>query len=260
MTQTTTKYLAFIGATGGCAGFALASALNAGYTCTALARTPEKLTTSLEGRGVDKSTISEHLTIIQGDGTSVEDVKKVLRAPNGEVVDIIINGIGGVPALKWSIRRPVVLAVPNICQDSGVAVLEAAKQVAGEKLPLLVCVSTTGIPPPGQPRDVPLAFVPLYSWLLHDPHVDKEVLERNLRAHIQLPQSQRGIRAFVLVKPSLLLDGDGLGLENVREGHDAEPAVGYTIQRKDVGTWIFERLIRTEPKDVWINGSATLTY
>ncbi|KAI7080755.1 hypothetical protein KC327_g10 [Hortaea werneckii] len=42
--------LAFFGATGDCAGYCLAQALNAGYDCRALARTPAKLTASLKNK------------------------------------------------------------------------------------------------------------------------------------------------------------------------------------------------------------------
>lgn len=69
-----------------------------------------------------------------------------------------------------------------------------------------------------------------------------------------------GIGAFINVKPSLLLDGEGKGLEKVRIGTEDEPAVGYTIQRGDVGKFIFERLINVDMKAEWLNTALTITY
>ena len=37
------------------------------------------------------------------------------------------------------------------------------------------------------------------------------------------------------------------------------PAVGYFVARKDVGEWVFERLVKREPEEGWIGGGVTLT-
>lgn len=259
MSSQSQRTLAFFGATGGCAGFCLASALNAGYDCTALARTPAKLTASLKSKGVDASTQDSHLTIIQGDIRDVQAVKRTL-APSGTLVDVIMSGIGGVPKLEWSIIRPVGMYDPTICQDAGQTILLAAKEISSTKKPFLINVSTTGIPAPGCPRDVPLLFYPLYRWCLAAPHEDKEVLEHNLREEVKKGGSERGISGFVNVKPSLLMDGDRVGLENVRAGGEKVPAIGYAIRRQDVGEWIFEKLVKSEVPAEWKNSSVAITY
>jgi len=84
---------AFFGATGGCAGTALAAALNAGHRCTALARNPDKLTKSIQDRGVSSKTLDDRLVIVKGNAKVVEDVKKTL-AVDSRVVDGIMFGIG----------------------------------------------------------------------------------------------------------------------------------------------------------------------
>jgi hypothetical protein len=251
--------IAFFGATGDCAGFTLANTLKAGYDCIALARTPAKLTESMKNKGVNTTALDQHLTIIQGDVKDVEAVKSALQL-NGQVVDTIVCGIGGSPQLQWSLWTPVTLNDPHICQDAGNTILKALQQLKPATKPLLIYVSTTGIPPNGMPRDEPLLFTPLYRWMLHVPHVDKRALENDLAAHVNLPESQKGIRAFVAVKASLLMDGDGRGLEAVRQGVPEKPAVGYTIRRQDVGLFICERLVKQDVREDWLNKGISITY
>ena len=162
--------IAFFGATGDCSGFTLANTLNAGYDCIALARTPAKLTESMKHKGVSTSALDQRLTIIQGDVKDVEAVKRALQL-NGQVVDTIVCGIGGTPQLQWSLWTPVTLNDPHICQDAGNTILKALQDLKPATKPLLILVSTTGIPPNGMPRDEPLLCVPFYRWMLHIPHV-----------------------------------------------------------------------------------------
>lgn len=251
--------LAFFGATGGCAGYCLAHTLNAGYNCIALARTPSKLTQAMKDKGVSTQALDQYLTIAQGNAKDVESVKKALQL-NGKVVDTVMVGIGGTPILRWSIVSPVTLTDPTICQTAGATLLQALTELNPAKKPLLIDVSTTGIWPKGMPSDLPLVYRPLYPWLLGVPHEDKHVWEQILTEHMQRPETERGLRNFVHIKPSLLFDGDGKGLDAVRQGIDEDPAVGYTIQRGDVGLFIFEKLIKEGVKESWLNKSLTLTY
>lgn len=254
--------IAFFGATGGCAGHCLAYSLNAGYNCTALARTPAKLTSSLKAKGISAETLDRHLTIVQGDVKDVEAVKRTLLLPDGkdEVVDQIMSGIGTYPALQWSIRRPVFQPDATLCRDAVATILRALQQLKANKKPLFINMTTTGIQPEGKPRDVPLLFVPLYHWLLASPHEDKRGVVEMLAEHMRLPDDEQVIEGCVNVMASLLLDGEGRGLQAVREGVVEKPAVGYTIQRKDVGLWIFERLVKNEARREWMNKSASITY
>lgn len=254
-----TSTVAFFGATGGCAGFCLADTLNAGYHCTALARTPAKLTKAMLEKGVSSSTLDQQLTIIEGNVKDIQAVKRALQL-NGRVVDKIVNGVGALPVLRWSLTQPVTLDDPTICQDAGTTILEALQALNSTTKPLLISVSTTGIPPRGKPWDVPFALSAIYRYGLQVPHHDKEVLQENLAEHVKLPESQRGCSAYVLVKASLLMDGPGYGLEKVREGSEDQPAVGYTIRRRDVGAWMFDRLIKNDMKPEWENKGVCITY
>lgn len=91
--------------------------------------------------------------------------------------------------------------------------------------------------------------------------MDKKVLQEELARYIKdKPESERGIKGFVNVKASLLVDGEGLGLEQVREGTEERPAVGYTIQRRDVGRWMFERAVEREVKGEYLNKGVVISY
>lgn len=252
--------VAFFGATGDCAGYCLAAALQGGFKCSALARSPEKLINSLSAKGVDRQAIDAQLHIVSGNVKDEEALKRTLR-PNGErIVDQIVSGIGGTPVTQWSLTKPVTLNDPTICQDAGKTILQALEGLKSDKKPFFINVSTTGIPPNGCPRDVPLFFVPLYHWLLAVPHADKKVLEDNLASHMKIPKDERAIQGYVNVRPSLLMDGEAKGVQSLREGVDKKPAVGYTIRRQDVGRWMFERLVKQGVKAEWVNQGVTITY
>jgi uncharacterized protein YbjT (DUF2867 family) len=76
-------------------------------------------------------------------------------------------------------------------------------------------------------------MVPLYHWMLAAPHKDKQKMEDVL---LELG------REWVIVKPSLLMDGEGSEGKPTRvgwEGEGGKPAVGYSINRESVGEWLF---------------------
>lgn len=259
ITNMSSPTLTFFGATGDCAGYCLAYTLKAGYTCTALARTPGKLTASMTTKGVSSETLASHLTIIEGNVRDVEAVKRTLQS-NGRVTDYIVSGIGGTPKLQASLMEPVTLNDPTICQDAMATILEALKLLQPVEKPILLNVSTTGIWPEDKPRDVPLPYLPLYKWFLHVPHEDKRVLEENLTAHMRLPEGERLVQGFVHIKPSLLTGDKGYGLDKVKFGVDEAPAVGYGMAKEDVGEWMFERLIKPGVSPEWVNKSISLTF
>jgi len=284
--SSTTTVVAFLGATGDCAGYCLAAALQENYTCRALVRTPAKLTESMTAKGVSQETMDRYLTVICGDIRNMEAVKKTFQVGDGRVVDKIVSGIGksnkmsiaqsrdfhadicpcgnpgGSPKMKWSLSQPVTLNDPRICQDGGASVLAALHQLQAGNKPLFINVSTTGLKThEGQPCDVPIAFAPFYHWFLSVPHEDKKALEANLAAHMQQREGDRVLAAYVNVRPSLLQDGKGKGWEKVREGDEGKPAVGYFIHRADVGQWMFEKLVKAgvEVKGEWRNAAVTIT-
>jgi hypothetical protein len=67
-TMSTTPTIAFFGATGDCAGYCLAACLRTKYTCTALARSSQKLQASLSGKGISPERSNPNfLTITQSE-------------------------------------------------------------------------------------------------------------------------------------------------------------------------------------------------
>jgi nucleoside-diphosphate-sugar epimerase len=251
--------LAFFGATGGCAGASLTAALNAGYQCTALARTPSKLEASLIGREVSESIIRSNLTITSGDVRDLDAVKRVIAD-----ADIIVSGIGAYPRFQWSIRKPLLSTDQTICEDAATTILKACQtnttQFTRSKT-ILIAISTAGVQEPGKPRALPLAYLPWYGWLLADPLADKVTMEDTILAHMLLPESQRGIGGYVVVKPSILTDGMKEKIDAVRAGASDAPPVGYSIDREMVGQWIFQRLIEDGgASGRWKDTRVTVTY
>lgn len=130
------------------------------------------------------------------------------------------------------------------------AVSELAQDSKGAK-PHVVALSSTGLGH-GRPRDAPWLVLPLYHWLGAVPHADKRNMEDVLR-------KSTAVSAATIIRPSLLVDGDGTGLSGVRAGTETSPEVGYTIARKDVGTWIYHNLL-TGQDTRWRGESISLTY
>ncbi|KAM3414543.1 hypothetical protein BST61_g9702 [Cercospora zeina] len=263
MDSTPNKTLAFFGATGGCAGTCLALALNAGYHSTALVRTPSKLRDILKTKDVSEATMTKYLTILQGNATDPAAVRRTIapETKGGQVVDMIINGVGATPKLQWSLVKPVVIDQPTICQDVTAAILKLLRELSpssSSRKPLFINVSTTGIPSEGKPWDVPTKFTWLYHYVLQQPHEDKKRVQEMIKEDMGSEQS--GIGGYVLVKPSLLTDGQALGLGKVRVGTEDRPEIGNTIRREDVGRFMFERLVKEDVKAEWMNTSLTITY
>jgi NAD(P)-dependent dehydrogenase (short-subunit alcohol dehydrogenase family) len=268
---TTKPTLACFGATGGCTAAALTQALKEGHRATALARTPSKLETILRRNGVQDDAMA-NLSIIQGDVNNRDAVAQTLRSaasPN-HLADFIISGIGGSPKLQMSLIKPVTLDNPNICTQAAEAILESLRHLSenaqptvnststGGK-PVFVGISTTGIST--RKRDVPIAFLPLYRWLLAVPHDDKAEMERLVSEAPSVAMSSATplLQDFVVVRASLLTDGPPKGVDVIRAGWEYAansssrahvqatspgPAVGYTISRSDVGLWIMENLVK----------------
>ncbi|KAK9312234.1 hypothetical protein V1522DRAFT_357268 [Lipomyces starkeyi] len=258
--------IAFFGSTGGCANACLVHCLLAGYDVSALVRTASKLTSQLLAQGLTQETLDQHLTIIQGDATNVEDVKRTVVS-DGSLVSFIISGLGGKAVLQKSLRRPVTLDNPDICASSTATLLNALREVFAENpltaaiKPLLAYVSTTGIS--NGPQDVPFWFRFLYRVLVAVPAVDKRKMERALKLHMAQPDaSQHFFRGIVGVRASMLTGGidykKGKGWRTLRVGMEEKPAIGYTIPRSDVGQWIFEEVVKKNGGE-WVGKIATLT-
>ena len=222
-------------------------------TLITVSRSASKLQTLLLERNILQSTIDAHLTIIEGDIRDQHSVAKTLAPPskstNGTAnaaVQLIISGIGRPPIFSPNPLNPT-FDDPTICQDAVSSILSALQSLpSSPKKPLIVALSTTGISSQG--RDIPIAMVPLYHWLLAVPHKDKKAMEGLLLAEMTKAVPERAIEDFVIIRPSLLTDGKRLGTEKVRVGEEgkeaAKPAVGYTISRDDVGGWIFDEIVK----------------
>jgi hypothetical protein len=280
--MSTTKTFAFIGATGGCTNSCLAHLLlsDLGYKAIALARTPQKLIDSLLRQpGITESIIADKLTIIQGDATSVSDMKKILlipqngqgsttaygeKSPGAVVVDGIVSGVGAVPSLEKGKLLSVKFDNPNITEESSTTLITALREVYAErdqqqegKKPILAVVSTTGITEKDEKRDVPCLFKPGYHYLLATPHEDKKKME----AIITSAENQALFKAVVITKPAFLT-GDGnlstaKGLAKIRIGTEEDPAVGYFIARADVGEFLWEEVCKKE-EPRWFGKKVTL--
>jgi hypothetical protein len=266
MSSPASTTIAFFGGTGGCANACLAHTLKEGYNAIALARTPSKLTTQLLTQGLDQATLDRQLTIVKGNATDVAAVKETLFSKkDGTLVSIILSGIGGIPKLQASFCTPLTLENPDICNQTTATIQSALREIYKENSefktvkPLLAFVSTTGI---SKKEDVPVGFRFLYHKGLAVPHEDKRKMEAAILANMNGPETDRVFRGFIAVRPSFLT-GDhsiktGRGWKSLKTGTDENPAVGYTIQRADVGQWMFEEIIR-RGGDEWVGKFVTLT-
>ncbi|KAI5245720.1 hypothetical protein E4T43_03026 [Aureobasidium subglaciale] len=232
--------IAFLGATGGCARACLIAALKDGHTCRALARTPSKLTAALKSQDMPDTTFAG-LEIIEGNAKDISSVKSLLQIPAGGIVDTIVFGVGAAPKLRLHIM-PITLDDSNVCGTAMATLLAAIDELRATTKPKLLVVSTTGIT--RGPRDVPLLYVPLYHWFLHIPHIDKRTMEGLVWEQKEKSDAERLIGPFVIARPTLLMDGKGVGAESIRAGVESKPALGWTVDRIDVGNWLFEKGVK----------------
>ncbi|TVY83241.1 hypothetical protein LSUE1_G001183 [Lachnellula suecica] len=233
------KDIAFFGATGGCAGACLARCLEAGYNCTALVRTPEKLTTLLADHGVSPETISSNLTMITGNIKVPADIAQTILP----TTEILVSGIGSVPVWNKGALMPSIQD-PTLCQVGMSTLLQVLRARKSAVKPLLVVVSTTGISKFG--RDYPLAVLPIYKWMLHTPHLDKKAMEDMVIEAVRTEEGKDAvIGEYAILRPSLLTGGtvSGKVRAEVEDGKVASNAMGYSISRRDVGGYMFEEVI-----------------
>ncbi|KAI9042993.1 uncharacterized protein KD926_004784 [Aspergillus affinis] len=267
--MTQPKSIAFFGATGGCTLNCLIPALQAGYRCSALVRSPSKLHDLLHQNNVTVPTAN--LAVIHGSIDDADAVRRTLIVkssssesashpdnnddderlnlnlkgdglPQGyDLVDFIVSGVGGTPRFDNPLRPT--LDNPTICQDAVRGVLDACRALQSgsgstAKKPYLTVVSTTGI---ATKRDIPIAMIPLYHWVLKVPHEDKRVMEEKIRE--EMTKREPVLRGYTIIRPSLLTSGEAVGTAKIRFGVDEDAAVGYTISRRDVGGWMFQKVV-----------------
>eukprot|EP00026_Physarum_polycephalum_P012026 Phypoly_transcript_12291.p1 GENE.Phypoly_transcript_12291~~Phypoly_transcript_12291.p1 ORF type:complete len:204 (+),score=22.08 Phypoly_transcript_12291:153-764(+) len=179
--------VAIFGSTGGSGKAAVEEMLKAGHQVTALVRSPAKL---LQVLGLAEC--PSNLSIIQGDIREVHKIKEAIDAQ-----DVIVSTVGG----QMSFSNPLhpTLSDKTICHDAIKCIIEALGKV--EKPPnRLIALSTTGI---DEARDVPLLMLPLYHWLLSEPHQDKINMEKAI-----VDAGKHGvIKEWVIIRPAFLTDG-----------------------------------------------------
>lgn len=234
--------IAFIGASAGCGLAALRRAVSAGDTCIALCRTPAKMS-------VHFPSAPSNLVVRAGNAHDASAVASCLVRPDDprRLVDAIHVSVGGQLDV-WTLT----LDDPDVCKKATACILSALASLRAEGRdgrPLCTAISTTGISKFG--RDVPLGMLPMYRWMLQQPHADKEVMERQLAAS--------GERV-VMVRPSFLKN-EAKPEKEIRVGvedptKDVEnKEVGYFIARDDVGRWVYENLLR-DPAECQYEGKA----
>ena len=218
----------------------------------------------LKAKDVSQSAMDEYLTVTKGSISDSEAVKAALlhkhpssvsnSADNAILADIILSGIG---------LPPTFLTEVTICKDAVNAILKEVEELSSNKhtmtrkKPRLAVISTTGIS--SQKRDVPLALLLPYHLLGFRPHADKRNMEKAVITYWNdTPEDRRALGGYMMVRPSLLTDGKENGLDSIRAGNEAAPAVGYTIAREDVGLWVFENVVEHE----WggARGPISITY
>ncbi|KAK8062188.1 hypothetical protein PG997_014285 [Apiospora hydei] len=240
------KTVAFFGASGGTGLSALKYTLKAGHQCVALCRYPAKLTSLFPPE------TTPNLRVVGGNAKNATDVTKCLLKSDGtSLVDEIVFTVGAKPILhKLTIDDPSVCRVAMACVLQAVADLRTNQGATGQ--PHIVACSTTGLSKHG--RDYPIAFYPIYGWMLKVPHEDKEAMEESLR---------NSGETYTIVRPSLLTDGETeknirVGVEDYEKGRLSE-AIGYTISREDTGKWIAQHLLLQKDAS-YANKAVMVTY
>ncbi|KAF4453290.1 hypothetical protein F53441_4020 [Fusarium austroafricanum] len=221
--------------------------------------TPQKLRDILANKhNFSLATVEEYLIIYQGDIKNPANVQQVLISPTDKtfVVDFILSGVGAYPTFQWSLVSPFPLTDPTIAEDAMKTISAALsslsetsiKSTSTGKKPLLVTVSTAGC---GRNRGIPLPIYLPYHYFLGGPLADKKQMEK-----VAMAPEGRKLWDFVIMRPLILTDGVEKGDDYLRVGwewgteedyndHSGEPGpqIGYTVSRRDVGKWIFDKVV-----------------
>ncbi|KAL8697935.1 MAG: hypothetical protein Q9224_002084, partial [Gallowayella concinna] len=218
------------------------------------ARTPEKLVDLLKKlRRLSQALLDAKLVIVKGNAKDPKVAKKVVMSEDGQMVDQIVFGIGGTPKFTPNPLKPT-LDDPHVCEEAMASIKTAISDIKHSsqvhQMPLLTALSTTGV---SKSRDTPMMMTPLYHWLGAVPHADKKKLEDQ----VELAKSEGLIRNYVIVRPSLLVDGQTQGTKEVKVGWEGKApgetgegaAVGYTITREDVGYFVCDSVVATNGAD-----------
>ena len=242
--STTTKTVAFFGASAGIGLAALKRTLAAGHQCIALCRTPSKFT------AIFPPDSTPNLKLVKGNAHDLESVSECLQGSDGKLVDTVVTTIGGA-----FIYSKMTIDDPEVCRKGAATLLEALSDLRRQGLtgnPHIIVGSTTGISRFG--RDIPILMIPLYHFMLRVPHKDKVIMED------RFVESQEN---YTIIRASLLTNGESdkairVGIEDPKTGRESA-AIGYTISREDTGKWVAANLIlRSDAR--YSKKIATVTY
>jgi hypothetical protein len=227
-----------------------------------MVRTPSKLLDILgTTHHIPSELIETHLTIVQGNIKSSDDIMKTLTV-TGHLPDKILFGVGGSPIFQFNIFAPLTLDDPHICEEGMKNIIAALRHCQDDGIPhghsgskpQIIAISTISM---SNIRDMPYLYYPLEYWFLNIPRADKLALERVVCE--SAAEENSIISDFAFVRPPLLTDGPALGPAKVQAGwvwpdhlrkervaqglREAGPAIGWMITKADVGRWIFENLV-----------------
>lgn len=239
--SSSTRTIAFFGASTGVGLAALKKSLAQGHTCIVLLRTPSKLDAHFPPQ-----TRPANLIIREGNAHDDAAVTSCLTVSNSQppkLVDVVFTSIGAPPTITMG---GFTIADPDVCKKGMSCLLTSLTTLRSQGFtgsPRIIAISTMGHSRHG--RDIALPMIPIYKLFVSVPAADKQVMEDRLGAS--------GERNWVVVRPSHLVDGEQeekevrVGIEDIEKGVE-KLEIGYTISREDVGRWCFEKLV--QPKEV----------
>ncbi|KAM0205164.1 hypothetical protein ACHAPA_010621 [Fusarium lateritium] len=242
--MSSSKTVAFFGASTGVGLSALKHTLAAGYNCIALCRNASKLEALISPE------THTNLRIIEGNAHDIKAVSSCLTKANGSLVDEIVSSIGGKPIIS-----KLTIDDPKCCRVGMAVLLDALAQLRSQGAtgkPRITVFSTTGLSDFG--RDYPILLYPIYAVALKVPHEDKKIMETAL-----VDSSED----FTVVRASLLVDGETespvrVGVEDPKAGRESLE-IGYTISREDSGKWLADNLL-VGGKSEYLNKIVSITW
>ncbi|KII93363.1 hypothetical protein PLICRDRAFT_101613 [Plicaturopsis crispa FD-325 SS-3] len=230
--------------------------LESGATVTFLLRNPATFDADAI---VQKYVQTGKARLVKGDALVRDDVQRAWDAAGP--VDAVVFTVGNVPS--FSLTKGAVQDPPDLVTHSFLNVLSTLPSPP----PKLIACSSTGLTKESHAA-LPLAWKPIYGWLLAQPHRDKCGLER-IAAHVagrEWTDTEPGdeimgagwrarqdlpapgtLSNILIVRPAFLTDGQCKADAGKGKGYrvkewDMESA--YTISRKDVAHFIVEGALK----------------
>ncbi|KAK0547124.1 hypothetical protein OC846_004980 [Tilletia horrida] len=266
-----------LGATRGCGLQVLLQLLNAqdaqGHELYTLSRNKDALIATLKENDYDYETRSKDpatknkLHIFVGDALKPESVQQ-LFATAGNDIDVVFFSLGGTLTFHANPLKVPTLSPANICEKGTNVLLETLAAHQQAKPPKVVVISSNGLGKDGHSK-LPFGLKTMYGWMLHNPHADKEEMEKVLHYNSGLPSvdfNPEGkspatgtvLKNLTIVRPALLTDGALTGKYRSGEGYVSK---AYSIRRADVGHFIFEEcLSRGKDLGQWNNKAVSVAY